>query len=332
MPDTVIRVVQYGLGPIGSAMARHVVERGGMELVGGIDTDPAKIGRDIGEVAGLNTPLGIPVMQNIAQVLEKTPADVVLHTTASFFDMFEDQICAILREGLDVVSTSEELSFPWLAHPEAAARIDTAARRAGKTVLGTGVNPGFLMDTLPLHLTALCQRVDRIDVTRRMNASMRRGPFQAKIGAGMTVEDFAAQMKKGRMGHVGLPESMGMVFHTVGKTLVRYESDVEPVVADHPIKTDYCEVSPGQVRGLRQVARGYTDGGEFMTLTFVAALDEMEDGDTILIAGKPDLEIRLKGTNGDIATVAIAVNAVRRVHEAPPGLVTMPDLPVVTIW
>lgn len=332
MSDTVVRVVQYGLGPIGSAMARHVMERDGMELVGGVDIDPGKAGKDIGEVVGSGAPAGITVARKLTQALEKTQADVVLHTTGSFFDLFEAQIIEILEGRLDVVSTSEELSFPWLAHPEAAARIDAAARRAGKTVLGTGVNPGFLMDTLPLHLTALCQRVDRIDVTRRMNASARRGPFQAKIGAGMTVEDFTAQMKRGRMGHIGLPESMGMVFHTLGKRLARYETAVEPVVADSFVTTDYCKVQPGQVRGLKQVARGYTDQGEFMVLTFIAALDEEEDGDTIRITGKPDLEIRLKGTNGDIATVAIAINAVRRVCEAPPGLVTMRDLPIVTIW
>ena len=332
MPDTIIRVVQYGLGPIGSAVARHVLERAGLELVGGVDIDPAKAGRDMGEVLGLAAPLGFPVARNLSQALERTQADVVLHTTSSFFDVFEDQLVEILERGLNVVSTAEELAFPWLAHPEPAARIDAAARRAGKTVLGTGVNPGFLMDALPLHLTAICQRVDRIDVTRRMNASKRRGPFQIKIGAGMTVEDFTLQMKKGRMGHIGLPESMGMVFHTLGKTLKRYEAHVEPILADCLATTDYCEVQPGEVRGLKQVARGYTDDGEFMTLTFIAALDEFEDGDTIQIFGKPDLEVRLEGTNGDLATVAIAVNAVRRVCEAPPGLLTMRDLPIVTFW
>jgi 4-hydroxy-tetrahydrodipicolinate reductase len=167
-------------------MARHVAGREGLELVGGVDIDPAKAGRDVGDVIGLDTQPGIPVTQNLAQALEKRPADVVLHTTGSYFDLFEPQIMEVLGEGLDVVSTAEELSFPWLAHP------DAAARRAGKTVLGTGVNPGFLMDTFPLRLTALCQRVDRIDVTRRMNASVGRGPFQKKIGAGMTAEAFKA--------------------------------------------------------------------------------------------------------------------------------------------
>lgn len=326
-----IRVIQYGLGPIGSAVARHVIERTDLELVGGVDIDPGKVGKDVGEAIGLGRPLGFVVAGKLAQVLAQTKADLVLHTTNSYFDLFKSQIIEILEAGLDVVSTAEELSFPWLAHPEQAAEIDAAAKRAGVTVLGTGVNPGFLMDCLLLSLTAICQRVDRIDVTRVINASTRRGPFQAKIGSGMTVEAFNAKMAAGRMGHVGLPESVGMVFSTLGKKLARYESSVEPVVADEPVKTDFFEVQPGQVRGLKQVARGYTDEGEFLTLTFIAALGEENDGDTIKITGKPDLKVKLKGTNGDIATVAIAVNAIRRVREAAPGLVTMRDLPIVTI-
>jgi 4-hydroxy-tetrahydrodipicolinate reductase len=308
------------------------VERDGLELVGGVDVDPAKIGRDVGEVIGLDQTLGFPVKAKLDQVLETTQAEVVIHTTSSYFDLFKDQIIEILEAGLDSVSTAEELSFPWLTNPDVAAEIDAVAKRTGKTVLGTGVNPGFIMDALPLGLTAICQRVDRIEVTRVINASTRRGPFQAKIGSGMAVKDFMAKMDAGRMGHVGLPESVGMVFDTLGKTLARYESTVEPVVAEELVKTDFFEVQPGQVKGLKQVARGFTEEDEFMTLTFIAALDAGDDGDTIQISGKPDLEVKLHGTNGDIATVAIAVNAVRRVKEAAPGLVTMRDLPIVTVW
>ncbi len=180
-------------------------------------------------------------------------------------------------------------------------------------MLGTGINPGFLMDALPLFLTGICQRVDRIAVTRVIDASTRRGPFQAKIGSGLTVEAFQARMAAGRMGHVGLPESVGMVFDTLGKKLVRYESAVEPVVADRLVETKHFTVQPGQVMGLKQVARGYSAEGEFMTLTFIAALETGEEGDTVQIFGKPDLEVKLKGTNGDITTIAIVVNAVRRV-------------------
>lgn len=327
-----IRVIQYGLGPIGTAVARHVAERAGLTLVGGVDIAPAKTGKDLGEVIGLGRPLGIPIAAKLKDVLRRTEADVVMHNTSSYFDLFKDQILEILEAGLDIVSTAEELSFPWLAHPQEGAAIDAAAKRAGKTVLSTGINPGFLMDSLPLFLTALCQRVDRLEISRIQNASLRRGPFQAKIGSGMTVKEFHAKMDAGRMGHVGLPESVGMVFHTLGKTLVRYESAVEPVVADTRVKTDHFDVEPGRVKGLKQVARGYTDAGEFMTLIFIAALDMPNEADTIKITGKPNLEATFKGTNGDIGTVAIAVNAVRRVKEAPPGLLTMRDLPIVTAW
>jgi hypothetical protein len=327
-----VRIIQYGLGPIGSAVARHVVERPGLELVGCVDINPAMHGRDAGEVIGLDRALGFGVGKSLAQVLERTQADVAIHTTSSYFDLFKDQIVEILEAGLDIVSTAEELSFPWPANAQQAAEIDTVAKRAGKTVLGTGVNPGFLMDALPLFLTSISQQVEKIEVTRIINASTRRGPFQAKIGSGMTVEAFNEKMAAGRMGHVGLPESVNMVFDTLGKTLARYESTVEPVIADRLTTTEHFQVQPGQVRGLKQVARAYTEEGEFMTLTFIAALDAGEDGDTIKITGRPDLEVKLQGTNGDLATVAIAVNAVRRVKEAAPGLVTMRDLPIVTFW
>jgi len=325
-----IRVIQYGLGPIGGAIARHVTERAGLRLVGAVDVDPAKAGRDAGEVIGLGKPLGFPVAATLAEALARAEADVALHATSSYFDRFKPQILELLDAGLDVVSTAEELSFPWLAHPAEAREIDAAAKRAGKTVLGTGVNPGFLMDSLPLFLTAICQRVDHIEVRRAQNASLRRGPFQAKIGAGLTVDEFQERMAAGRMGHVGLPESIGMVFHTLGRTLVRYESAVEPVVATRRVVTEFFDVPPGRVIGLKQTARAFAPEGEFVALTFLAALDAEENADTIRIKGVPELEVRLQGTNGDVATVAIAVNAIRRVREAAPGLVTMPDLPLIT--
>ena len=325
-----IRIIQFGLGPIGSAVARHLAERPELELVGGVDIDPAKVGQDIGDVIGLERRLGVTVSKTLAAALAVAPADVAIHTTNSYFDQFQSQLIEILEAGLDIVSTAEELSFPWLSHADEATEIDTVAKRAGKTVLGTGVNPGFLMDSLPLNLTSICQQVDSIEVTRIINASERRGAFQKKIGSGMTVEEFRTKMDEGRMGHVGLPESMQMVFSTLGRELTRYEAQIEPVVAEVLTQTDFFEVLPGQANGLHQTARGYSGDEVFVTLTFIAALAMEDDGDTIKIKGRPNLEVKLKGTNGDIATVAMAVNAIKRVKAAAPGLVTMRDLPIVT--
>jgi 4-hydroxy-tetrahydrodipicolinate reductase len=295
-----------------------------------VDVDKAKVARDIGEVIGWNRALGLPVWERLAQALDETQAQVVLHTTSSHWDQFLPQIREILEAGLHVVSTSEELSFPWLAHSAEASEIDALARRVGRTVLGTGINPGFLMDSLPLALTAICQRVDHVEVRRVIDASARRGPFQRKIGAGMTVSRFHKEMAAGRMGHVGLVESTGMLFHQLGRELARFESDVSPIVSEELIETEHVRVERGQVMGLQQVARGYTDQEELVRLVFIAALQTTDPGDTIAIRGHPNLTANLQGTNGDIATVAIAVNAIRRVCDAPPGLMTMCDLPLIT--
>jgi 4-hydroxy-tetrahydrodipicolinate reductase len=139
-------------------------------------------------------------------------------------------------------------------------------------------------------------------------------------------------MAAGRMGHVGLAESVAMVFHNLGRAMDRFETQVEPLVSDRFIETAHVTVQPGQARGLRQVAQAYTGDREFMALTFIAALDAEDEGDLVQITGRPDLEARLSGTNGDLGTVAIVVNAIPRVLQAPPGLLTMADLPLVTAW
>jgi 2,4-diaminopentanoate dehydrogenase len=327
-----IRVIQYGLGPIGAATARLVHERSGLELVGGVDIDPSKEGKDVGAIIGFDEPLGFTAAKSIGYLRDHVEADIVLHTTSSKFSKFTPELLELLDCGYNIVSTSEELSFPWSGDSEEANVIDAAARKAGKTVLGTGVNPGFIMDSLPLNLTAICQQVDHIEVQRTINASTRRGPFQAKIGSGLSVDTFNEKMAAGTIGHMGLLESVGMVMDTLGRKMVDYESSVEPIITDCPVETAHFSVQAGQVIGLKQTASAVTETGEFMKLAFIASLDAKDEGDIITITGKPSLKVKLSGTNGDLATVAIAVNAVPRVMEAGPGLVTMRGLPIVTCW
>ncbi len=326
-----IRVIQFGLGPIGCAAARLVAKRNNLELVGAVDIDPEKIGKDIGDVIGAGASLGINVSGSLAEALDGHPADAVLHMTSSYFDLFKSQIVEILEAGLDIVSTAEELSFPWRDNHDHAAELDAIAKRAGKSVLGTGINPGYLMDALPLSISGICQDVNHISITRIINASERRGPFQKKIGSGMEVGAFMQKMEEGRMGHVGLPESIAMIFDTLGRRLTNYTDSVEPVIAEKLTQTDHFTVEPGKVKGLKQVATGSSPDGEFVKLTFIAALDMEQDGDTINIDGTPNLTVNLKGTNGDYSTVAIAVNAISRVVEANAGVLTMRDIPPVVV-
>ena len=198
------RVVQFGCGPIGCSIARYALERSNIELVGAVDTAPDKAGRDLGEVAGVGRRIGVPVSADARRLLAELKPDVVLHATGSALDRVFPQLDLIVSSGANVISTCEELSFPYRRHAQIAERLDRLAREHDVTVLATGVNPGFLMDAWPLFMTGVCKEVRSLRISRIQDASSRRLPFQLKIGAGLTVAEFDAKLKAGGFGHVGL--------------------------------------------------------------------------------------------------------------------------------
>src|SRR3990167_362857 len=239
------RVVHYGIGALGVQIVSAASRREGIQIVGAIDTDPALVGKDLGEVAQTGRTLGITVSSDAAGVLREIPADVVLHTTSSFLPQVKDQLLGIMAAGRNVVSTCEELAFPAAQHPALAHELDAAARAAGVTLLGTGINPGFLMDFLPVTLSSICQEVRSISVTRVADASQRRLPLQKKIGAGMTVPEFKAKAADGAMGHIGLIESVALIATALGWKLDRTETTLEPEIAQEDVVTRYLEVKAG---------------------------------------------------------------------------------------
>ena len=203
-----IRVVQYGLGPIGQATAKEVLRRDGLALVGAIDADPQKIGKDVGELLGLGERTGVVVGGDAAEVLRASGAGIVLHTTSSFLGSNHEQIELCVGAGMHVVSSCEELFFPHVKHPELTRRLDELARENDVVILGVGVNPGFVMDTLALAATGVCNRVDRLRAARVVDAALRRLSLQRKVGAGLTTAEFAQRKAAGQFGHIGLRESL----------------------------------------------------------------------------------------------------------------------------
>jgi len=324
-----IRVVHYGLGAIGSQIARLVLSREGVRSVGAIDIDEGKAGRDLGAVLGLDRLLDIPVSKTLASALEGKEAEVVLHSTGSFLEKAIPQLQEVIGAGLNVVSTCEELAYPRAQHPKLAVEIDALAKERGVTVLGTGVNPGFIMDTLPLVITGVCQEVQRIHVSRRVDAGRRRFNLQQKAGVGLTLAQFQDGVKARRVGHIGLRESMAVIAGALGWELEAIEESLEPVIAERPMRTQFLEVEAGQVAGVHQIGRGIKDGQEVITLDLEICVGLEEARDTIYVEGKPSLKLTIEGVHGDMATAAVVVNAIPRVVDAPPGLVTMADLPLV---
>ena len=325
-----MRAVQYGCGPIGCSVARLASRRGDIQLVGAVDIDREKVGKDLGEVAGLEGKLGVIITNDADALLVQTRPNVVFHTTASQVTRVFDQIAGSVKAGVNVVSTCEELSFPYRREPELAAELDRLAKENNVTVLATGINPGFLMDTWPLFMTGVCQEVTHVKAVRIQDASPRRLPFQKKIGAGCTLEEFQKLVDEGTLRHVGLPESIAMIAAALGWEVDEITEEIEPVVAEKEVSSQYLTVQRGQAAGVRQVGHGLRGGRELITMEFQAYLGAPESYDAVHITGTPDMEVVIRGgTHGDIATAAIVVNAARRVVEAPPGLLTMKDMPIV---
>ena len=324
-----IRVVQFGVGPIGASIARLMRQKSSLEIVGAIDNDPAKAGRDLGEVVGAeDAPWGVVVSAR-APVVLASPVDVVMHSTSSYLSGVMDELLACLSAGCCIVSTCEELSYPFRKHPELTAKLDAAAKEEGVALVGTGVNPGFVMDKLVLVLSAAAQRVDWAKAVRIVDASKRRLPLQKKIGAGMTPDEFRAQVAAGAIKHHGLPESVSLVADGLGFSLDDISETIEPIVAKKNIKTPFLEVAPGQVAGVHQIARGTAAGQEKVFLELQMYVGAERPADTVELRGEPNLSLTIPGgTHGDIATAAIAVNTIPAILAAPAGLRTVRDLPL----
>jgi 4-hydroxy-tetrahydrodipicolinate reductase len=325
--------MHFGLGPVGAAIVKQMASRTGFKSVGGIDIDPMKIGRDLGDVVGLPRRLGVKVSADAARALKAAKPEVVVLCTSSSIKSLLPQIEMILKTKTPIVSTNEELSYPGYTHVRAARQIHGWAKKAKAAVLGTGVNPGFAMDALPIMLTAVCERVDRVIVDRVQDARSRRLPFQQKIGAGLTTEQFQRQVDDATVRHVGLTESIAMIADALGWTLDRITENIEPKIAAVTISSEFLAVDPGYVCGIVQDGAGYRRGEPVIRLHMEAYLGAPESYDAIQIEGSPRLSMTIPGgIHGDIATASIVINSIPRVLEASPGLHTMRDLPLPSFF
>ena len=328
-----IRVMHVGLGPIGVGVVRQVAERKGFRIVGAADIDPAKEGRDLGQIAGLGRPLRVKVSKDVRKAIKASKPDVVVLCTSSSLKQVLPQVEAILKLKVPIVSTTEELAYPTKANLKYARVIHQLARKAKVAVLGTGVNPGFVMDALPITLTGVCERVEALRIDRVQDARIRRLPFQQKIGAGLTEEQFQKKVQDGSVRHVGLAESVSMIADALGWKLDRISDVIEPKMATETVASEFLAVDAGFVCGITQDGIGYRDGVPVITLHMEAYLGAPESFDSVEITGSPALKMKIAGgVHGDIATASIVVNSLPKILEVSPGLHTMRDMPVPSFY
>jgi hypothetical protein len=325
-----ITIIQIGIGALGQQVLQYLTDREGVSVVGVVDVNPELIGKDISEIVKTKKS-GVMVYKSIDEAIEKAEQkpEVAVITTVSSIKKMVSQIEDAANAGLNIVTTCEELIYPWKQHPAEAKAIDDICKKNRVACLGTGVNPGFLMDYLPAVFTSINQRVDSVTVERVQDASVRRVPFQQKIGAGLTHEEFETKKRDGSLRHVGLPESVDLIAAAMGWKLDENRETLEPVIAKTKITNGYKPIEKGMPAGVKQVGSGIINGEEVIKLLFRAAVGEEKSYDKIIIKGLPNVTTEIDGgINGDVATCAITVNGVRSIINTTPGLKTMLDVPV----
>ncbi|MGV3619768.1 MAG: dihydrodipicolinate reductase [Archangium sp.] len=315
-----------GLGFIGQEIARAALQSEELELIGAVDKSPSLSGKKLGDVLGV--PSTVKVSASISQAVGRRKGVVLLHATGSKLPQVTDQVLEALSHGMHVVSTCEELAFPWFNHGPLADKIDRAAQRAGTTVLGTGVNPGFVMDRLAATLGQVCGPVRHAKVTRVVDARTRREALQRKVGAGLTEDEFFSLVDKDALGHVGLVESAALCALGLGLDCDDYEEELTPVFAEEDITGGAFTVKKGRVAGMHQVAVGLAEEQERVRLELTIAVGADEPGDIIELDADPPIKLIIPGgVSGDRATANLVVNAAPRISAAQPGLLTVLELP-----
>jgi 4-hydroxy-tetrahydrodipicolinate reductase len=324
-----IGVVQFGLGPIGISVIKLLVEKKDFEISGAIDIDPRKISRPLSALTGKKELSGINVAEKLRDIEVKNEVKVAIHTTGSYLKEVTPQLKEIADSGFHIVSSCEELSYPWREHQEFAKEINDFAKRNKISILGTGINPGFLMDTLIITLTGLCQKISKIECKRRQDASERRLPFQKKIGAGLTLGEFQKKVRSGLIRHVGFRESIWMIADSLNWNLDEITETTRPIIAEKRVKSKFLTVEKGHVIGIDQIARGILDNSEMIKLNLLAYLGCPYPKEEINIEGFPKIQMEIKGgVHGDFGTTSIIVNSIPKVIDSEPGLHTMRDLPI----
>jgi 2,4-diaminopentanoate dehydrogenase len=336
-----IRIIQYGVGAMGSNMVRLLERRPQAEVVGAIDHDPAKVGKDLGEVAELGGRTGITVRYPAEEVLETVAADVVMLATTAFIEEAFQPIMLALENRCHVVTICQELFFPIGKTVEQARVIDRKARDMNVAVTAVGINPGFVMDIVPIVCSVPCWEVNRVFVRRVVDFSPYGPDEMRHIGAGLTVEEFKEGVQTGIIGHIGLLETAAMVAHCLGFGVDELKQTKAPMVTRKGRQSSFVAVGPGRVCGFRQEVAGLRQGEPILDFKMVGIVapdweeDGEELGDYARIDGTPSVDIRIKeeiAQRGGLGTAGVAVNMIPRVMTAPPGFHTMNRLMLPHIW
>lgn len=332
-------VVLFGVGAMGGRLLRVLeADYSDVVVVAAIDSDPAKAGRTLGEVTGFRRFGNVPIIADLKTALaalDRTP-DVLVHMTESKPHLIRDQLVEALNAGLNVVSAAESMFHPALRFPDFAADLDASAKAAGVSITGTGINPGFSYDVLPLVLARGTSAVKHLSIHRCIDVT-GTGPGDIEhVGYGLTPEEFRSRIEDGRIvGHMGAPESLVTIAEHLDLAIDEITESWDLETAEFDVDSGDPTLGvlpPGRVIGITQHARALNDGREVMRTTLAMYYQPERFGlveeDRIEIQGAMPVKIAIQPAMQSLFGAAnIVANTIAPLADAAPGLVSPLDLP-----
>ncbi|MDG1830586.1 MAG: hypothetical protein P8I85_02525 [Flavobacteriaceae bacterium] len=324
-----IKVIQIGFGPLGVQTAKFIAKKSTIKTVAVVDNDPDLYNKNINDFSSdLDNKICISNSVNEALKNINEKPDVAIITTVSSLKEIYNQINEVVKHNINIISTCEELSYPWKTDPALSKKLNDLCKLNNVACLGTGVNPGFLMDYLPSVLSTVCKEINKIRIYRVQDASFRRIPFQKKIGAGLDLSEFKNKELEGTLRHVGLTESLHLLAKSLNFDIDNVTETLNPVICKSDLNGS-INIKKGCARGVEQIAYGYLNSEVVIEMQFKAAVGESRSFDRIEVDGIPSFVSEIEGgINGDIATCSIAINSIKSIMKASPGLHTMADIAV----
>ena len=331
-----IRVAVWGFGAMGGGITKVLLQKTGVEITGVCDLHPNRVGKSIFDLLEVERGdrADVIVTSDIELALPEKSADVCILATDSFTKDVYPKLVKVLSRGINAISTAEEMSYPAAKEPELAQEIDRVAKKFGVTALGTGINPGLMMDLLAICLSGCMTSVEKV-TCRRVNSLSPFGPLvMQEQGVGLTPEAFQEGVEKGELaGHVGFAESVGMISHALGWKIDEFSQQMAPILTEVDRKSPYGFASRGNVAGVNMTGQGYVEGRVMIDMIHPQQIEPelggTHTGDYITLEGSPRVDMKIQPeVNGGIGTIAMCVNMIPHVINARPGLKTMIDLPV----
>lgn len=330
-----VKVLVWGFGAMGKGITEMLLEKKGLEIVGICDLNPSYVGKEFKSfIESKFNHKDVYINDDIEDIIANSQVDIAILATDSFTSKTYEKIVLLVKQGINVISTAEEMAYPYANEPKLSEEMDILAKENNVTVLGTGINPGFIMDLLVVALTGVMKEVKHIDVSR-INSLSPFGPtVMEEQGVGITLDEYNNRIKENDLaGHVGFKESIHMIAKAIGVKITNFEQQMKPIVSTTFRKSKYAQVESGNLAGIDMTAQGFVNEELFINMSHPQQIEPesvgIKTGDYIKIKGKPEVNMAITPeVEGGIGTIAMCVNMIPHVLNAKPGLKTMIDLPV----